>query len=464
MSVNKNASGSIMIAALIVALITGTLVGFFLKTVTQEINYAHRARMAFQATNLAEAGIDQAIYAMNKKNWMYWESGPDGYYRDSMKRLENDDWLHVSYSFRNEKRHIRMYIEPNPAPSAEPPKVIAEGIITLPGGATVSKQVYAELGNRSLWANGLLAKDYVTFNGQGIMIDSYSSDPSINGGIYDNTLNRNDEGTVASVSVFPDIISAGNADIFGRVATGGDYENPNPPHVGPNGSIRGLLDPDKTVDTERIAYDFEAYLPDPNYPSLSSPETTITGSTLGSTDTTTYYNLASLNIAPNEEIDVEGHVVILVTGDVDIGGTLDLETGASIEFHVVGDFEVIGPKAAIVNPAGRPQDVMIFGLGKDDPSTTVDETPQIKLAGNGSFYGAVYAPNYDVNLDGSGSSGEMFGAVVAGTITFAGGYQFHYDETLAGYESDLALKVTRWAELTEPGERRNMNTILQDGL
>jgi hypothetical protein len=36
--------------------------------------------------------------------------------------------------------------------------------------------------------------------------------------------------------------------------------------------------------------------------------------------------------------------------------------------------------------------------------------------------------------------------------------------TLAGYESDLALKVTRWAELTEPGERRNMNTILQDGL
>lgn len=483
MSVNKNTNGSIMIAALIIALVTGGLVGMFLNTVTQEIKYAHRARMAFQATNLAEAGLETAIHALNHDNWSYWKPGADGYYRDTYSQ-NSDTWLYVSYSFRGERRHFRVYIEPNPAAkgSTEPPKAVAEGIITLSDGTRISRQVYIQLGNRSLWANGLLAKEYITFNGNNIMIDSYSSSK----GLYNTNLNRNDNGTVASVSVFPEIVTAGNADIFGKVATGGDSENPNPPDVGPNGSIRGIGDPDKLVDENRIAYDFEAYLPDPIYPNLSGAITTMPGDKgFGSPGVRTVYSLSALNIKssdidsdltddgaidPEYDVDedaytIEGDVVLFIDGDININGMLKIKPNSSVKIYLTGDFVIDGNSSSIVNPTSDPTSLIVFGLGKDDPLTTnLDETPQMKLAGNGTFYGAVYAPNYDVVLGGSGKSGEMFGAVVAKTIELGGGYQFHYDEDLAGYESRLAMKVTHWAELTDATERKNMDTILSDGL
>ncbi len=479
MSVNKNTNGSIMISALIMALITAALVGFFLKTVTQEVEYSHRARMAFQATNLAEAGLEIAIHALNTDNWSYWKSGADGYYMDTAKQSVDAPWLYVSYSFRKERRNVRMYIEPNPAPSVEPPKAIAEGTIELSNGTSISRQVYIELGNRSLWANGLLAKDSIIFNGNGIMIDSYFSSK----GDYDKNLNRSDNGTVASVSVLPDVLNSGNADIWGRVATGGDKENINPPKVGPNGSIKGEDTPNGVkIDPNRIAYDFEAYLPDPTKPTLVSPYTTVTKG-LGSAGNTTYYDLTGF-LVDAKDIDsdltdldpttgleddetaytVEGHVVMYVDGDVDIKGMIKLKKNASIEIHVTGDFKISGNSSSIVNPTSDPTSLIIYGLGKDDPATTTDETPEFVLAGNGAFYGAVYAPNTSVELGGSGTSGEMFGAVVAETISFGGGYQFHYDEDLIGYESKLAKKVTKWAELTDASERKNMDTILTDGL
>ena len=121
------------------------------------------------------------------------------------------------------------------------------------------------------------------------------------------------------------------------------------------------------------------------------------------------------------------------------------------------------PEAA--SATALPTSLLVYSTGKDDPATSSDETPQFKLAGQGSFYGAVYAPNATISLDGSGSSkGEMFGAVVGKSISFGGGYQFHYDEDLADLEDENAKKVTRWVELTDAAERKNMATILNDGL
>lgn len=472
-----------MIAALIIAIITGGLVGIYMETVTSELNYAHRARMTFQATNLAEAGLETAIHSLNHENWSDWTAGADGYYRDTFDQ-SSEEWLYVSYSFRGEKRHFRTYIEPNPATKGkfEPPKAIAEGIITLSDGTQVRRQVYIELGNRSLWANGLLAKKEITFNGNGIMVDSYESSQ----GWYNEIVNRKDNGTVVSLSVFPDIINSGNADIFGQVATGGDSENPNPPDVGPNGSVRSINDPEGTVDPNRIAYDFKADLPDPTYPDLSGaiPDVPV-DKAFGTLGTHTTYAITGDFKVASQDVDsdltddgmvepeynvhedaytIEGDVTIFVDGSININGMLKILPNSSVKIYLTGDLIVDGNQSSIINPTGDPTNLIVFGLGKDDPLTPKDETPQMKLAGNGSFAGAVYAPNYDIVLGGSGTAGEMYGAVVALTIELGGGYQFHYDEDLAGYESPLAKKVTRWIELTNLDERRNMDNILVDGL
>jgi hypothetical protein len=67
---------------------------------------------------------------------------------------------------------------------------------------------------------------------------------------------------------------------------------------------------------------------------------------------------------------------------------------------------------------------------------------------------------------GGGGSGEMFGAVVGKTVTFAGNnYDFHYDEDLANIgDDDSRPEIRRWVELTDASQRKNMATILNDGL
>ncbi len=479
---NNSKSGSIMIAALIMALITGSLVGLFLKTVSQEVNYAHRARMMLQVISLAEAGIDTAIYALNNKDWDNWKPGSSGYYRDTYSYQAGEDWLYISYSFRRERRNVKMYVES----SSQIPKIVSEGLITLPDGTEISRQVYVELGRKSAWANGLLAKESITFAGNGILIDSYNS----NNGLYQPGVNQNDNGSIATPSVITDAITVGNGDVFGTAAVGGKAaENPNPPDVGPNGSIRGLDDPPKTIDLDRISYDFVADLPDPTYPTISSYETSVSGKTLGSFGTVTYYKLSELSITSQDKdtydkksdtwdlqaYRIQGDVVLIVDGDININGELRLdedtnypegadERYSSLEVYVEGDFIVDGSDAAVFNERGRPQDVIVYGMGKDDPTTANDESGQLKLAGNGDFYGAVYAPNYDAALGGGGTSGQVFGSIVANTITLGGNYHFAYDEALADYDSDLGWKVLWWQELTDPTEKKNMATILTDGL
>ena len=165
-----------------------------------------------------------------------------------------------------------------------------------------------------------------------------------------------------------------------------------------------------------------------------------------------------------EAYTIEGNVTLFVDGDITINGMLKILPNSSVKIYGPGDLVISGNSASVINPTGDPTNLIVIGLGKDDPAPSNDETPQMKLAGNGAFAGAVYAPNYTVELGGSGTTGEMYGAVVGYSIVLGGGYQFHYDEDLAGYESPLAKKVTHWAELTSIAERRNMDNILAVGL
>ncbi|MEX0325666.1 MAG: hypothetical protein AB3N33_06220 [Puniceicoccaceae bacterium] len=471
-----------MIAALIVTLVTGSLVGLFLSTVTAEARNSYRSRMAFQAVNIAEAGLEYAIYAVKSDVWSAdgWTSKGSGWYRDRFPRID--------IVYRNERRSAKVYAEPNHSP----PRIISEGRIANRNGIVITKQIYIELGNRSLFANGVLAKESIKFNGQNIAIDSYSS----GAGPYDTVLNRNDKGSVASLSVVEDQLNLGNADIWGTAATGGSDKSEIA--ILKNGSVRGEDTPAGIrVDPDRIALDFYASLPDPevitfsSYSTMPSATASATGKydvyNLGTDDSAveTYY-YQNLELKSKEAMIIYGDVVLNVEEDVDINGTVILakkgdvlpdgsivSRDATLEINVGDDFVVGGPQAAFLNGGaidsellvrsdtdpGKPVDVLLTSFGT--PTST--DGPVFKLHGNGSFSGAVYAPNAEISLDGSGKAGEMFGAVVGNTIDFGGGYQFHYDEDLADLEDEDAKKVTRWVELTDAGERQKMASILKHG-
>lgn len=476
MSVNKNTRGSIMIAALIVALITGSLVGLFLTTITDEVKYSHQARMAFQAVNLAEAGLEHAMFAMINDDWTNWSAGSNGYYRQTFP--------YISYSFNGETRNVKVYVEPdrNPAPAA-----IAEATVTLPNGVTVTRQIYVEMSRGTsddptkggFWGNGILGKNGLTFGGNKQTVDSFVSSTNPNGylnitDIYNaqtattilgHTL-ANGNGSIASLSVEITDISLGNADVYGPMATGAALAGSDLKKVfGPNGSLytgdSELLDLNNGIDHNHIAYDFEADLPDPVAPEMVGPITSLSGSTIGAAGSETEYLIPSMDLGSKDSYTVQGKVTMIIDGAMTVKGEINLAEGASLELYVKGDIDIGGN--GLVN-SYQPANLVIFNTGKGT---------SIKLHGNGFLSAAVYAPNSDVSLRGGGTSGAMFGAVVGDTVTFSGNnYDFHYDEDLANFGDDDAdpddgsfiPEVSNWVELTAASEKKNMATILTDGL
>jgi hypothetical protein len=472
-----NKQGSIMIAALVVTLITGALVGLFLKTITLEVENSYRARMSFQAINLAEAGLEYAVHAMITGDWSEWEQGANGgYYRDSFP--------YISYTYRNEQRTARVYVEPDASPA---PIAVAEGEIETVSGMKVSRQIYVEMTkgetsdpNKPFWfGNGITAKDTLTFSGNGQQMDSFDSRINPYGrsdilDIYDDQLTTTILGhnlargycSIASNSVAVEDISVGNADVYGSLATGAGEGANIAAIVGPNGSIynQETRHGDESfvgnIDYAHVGFEFYGNLIDPEPPTLNNPITSQNG-TIGTAGQATEYHLSSLSVSGKKSVTIKGDVTLIVDGDVSVSGkaSIDLAPGATLKLYVDGSMQISGNGLA---NSGPPKNVIIFSTGNGD----------VSLGGNAKLSAAVYAPNSFVHLGGGGNSGAMYGAVVGKDVKLNGHYPFHYDEALKdlfGDEDDdddgnFVPEVTRWVELTSASERKNMSTILTDGL
>ena len=466
-----------MIAALVVTLITGSLVGLFLKTVSLEVENSYRARMGFQAINLAEAGLEYAVHAMITGDWSEWQDGAKGgQYRD--------DFGYISYTYRNETRTARVYVEPDASPV---PVAVAEGEITTASGITVKRQIFVEMTqgqtqdpNTPFWfGNGITAKDSLTFSGNGQQMDSFDTRLNPYGrtnvqDIYNDQLTTTILGhtlargfcSIASNSVVVEDISVGNADVYGSLATGAGEGANIAAIVGPNGSLynheteNGDESFVNNIDYAHVGFEFYGNLIDPEAPTLNSPTTSHNG-TIGTAGQATEYQLSSLSASGKNSITVKGDVTLIVDGDVSVSGkaSINLDPDASLKLYVDGQIQISGN--GLVNTSA-PEKLIIFSTGNGD----------VSLGGNAKLSAAVYAPNSFVHLAGGGNSGAMYGAVVGKDVKLNGHYQFSYDEALKDLFGDpedpndetFVPEISRWVELTSASERKNMSTILTDGL
>jgi hypothetical protein len=68
------------------------------------------------------------------------------------------------------------------------------------------------------------------------------------------------------------------------------------------------------------------------------------------------------------------------------------------------------------------------------------------IAGNGGFSGAIYAPNYNLEIKGGGSAQNIYGAFVANTVFMNGVQALHYDEALADGGLITDYRIVSWFE------------------
>ncbi len=416
-------NGSVLVGAMVLAIIGGAVIAGYLKMSLTEYQLSQRTLKLQSTMNLAEAGLEIGMNAINTKDWTGWTSvGSNGKFRDLSSIAFSDGRV----------ARIRVYLED----FNSTPILAAEGRVIEPNGDELFKQVRVDMTSSGLFSNGLTAKDTINFNGNNVTVDAYDSTV----GVWNYTLNREDEGSVASLSVDNGALDVGNGDIWGYLATGGGTYD-----IGSSGSVMGADTPSGvTEDPDRISYDFKANLPDVSAPSLTIDHTTLAAGSIGDpfaswSSSPEVYHISSFSMSGNNTITVVGPTVIIVDGDFKLSGQAELNivgTESYLKIYVGGDLDLTGK--GVLNSEQKPEAFQVWG-------TAVSGAGQsIKVAGNGDFAGILYAPNADLEIKGNGN---VSGAAVGEDITLTGNAAFHYDLNLKNLDSDGSYSISRWREL-----------------
>ncbi len=338
---------------LLVTLVTTAIVGFVLASFLALVKAQNYSTMRSQAWNASmpviEAGIEEALTHLNKSG---------------TTNLSADGWLSVNGVYAMTRQIGDSYYVVTISADSNP-VIVSRGYVPLPvlvaqrsgpflaqvaGG--LQNNLYVDRGVRvttrrdSMFSKALVAKSTIDLNGNNITTDSFdSTDPLYSTlGRYDSS-KRKANGDVATNSSLTNSLSIGNADIYGRVATGprGSVS------IGPNGSVGDLAwhaSGHTGIETGFYNDDMNVSFPDVNPPFTGGAFTPGGGTVDGD-----YYNyvlgdgnyqLSSLKISGQKDMIVTGHAVLYVTGDVDISGQayVHIAPDASLEMYVGGPIQV----------------------------------------------------------------------------------------------------------------------------
>ena len=318
------------------------------------------------------------------------------------------------------------------------PLLAAISLPSLEAGGFSSRAVQCRVTNNPSFSRALVAKHGIDMNGNNVLTDSYDSRNPLysTGGRWDAS-KRRANGDVASNDTLTNVINVGNANIWGRVATGPG----GTVSLGPNGAVgnaawqasRTGIQPGYSTDDMNVEF----------------PDAVVPAGSLGWLPPLPgsggyQYNF---NIPGNYKVDnINGDILVsapnvrlLVTGGWTFTGQkgMTITNNGSIKIYLdCASANITGN--GILNTVGTPDQCYIFGTTK---LTSLD------IGGNGECTAVVYAPYANVTLHGGGNSRQDFsGAIVANTFRFTGHYNIHYDEALGRAGLWRGFTIISWDE------------------
>ncbi|MFA6961328.1 MAG: hypothetical protein WC205_11300 [Opitutaceae bacterium] len=461
--------GAVLIVALLLAGGLAIAIGSYISITSNNLKLSNRAFYNNAAINLAETGLEEALWSINRNlegNSAAW----DDWKKDGTEAYRPFGPFDLG---QNIQGYANVYVS-NTTSSGTAPMVVAKAYITPQGQGTIEKWVSVTLRKRSKFSNGLVAKKSITFRGNNASVDSWNSEAGGSVVPYSASV-RKDNGSVGSISVSVDSVLVQNADVWGYVSTGGDDPTDN---VGTNGSILGTDSAakdsstwtKKNVDPSRVATDFTSSL-DP----VSAPATSYALGAINNAitlprgtdspnpdDGIYYYSTTGVSLV-NKTITIlsEKKVVLVSSGDIKVGGgsgLIQINKKATFEIYASGDVSISGKGIANGVPAGteltaleaqQPINFQIWG--------TSSTSQNIDVKGNGAFSGIIYAPNASVFVNGNG---DVLGSVIGNDVTMVGNAAFHYDESLADFGGSSPFGISKWSELTTSAQRSDYSSKL----
>ena len=418
--------GSVL-ALMIIAIVLFTVAGIGMLQCGQQARvFAARTSNKISAQAAADAGLVKAI----------WELNQDAQARYSVNELprQADQILANSEATFSYELTLPSGVaiqsavtegsdEDNPF-SAKLPFTRRYDIKCVGRAGNAEKVLYATVKLEGLFESALLSQGRIELAPDTVITGYNSADPT------DADANVK-IGTTSAVSnsipLGPGAVVEG--DVF--VGVGGDPSDV----IGDGGTINGQT----FALTEPI-----------NFPVITVPGLTYFGTDIAAKGTTVTlepgdsgtYNEVNLSSQAGEpgvlEID-GGDVALHLTGDIDLGNGAEIivRANSSLVLYVDGDIAADN-SAGFINENSPVSALKIFATGDDDQS--------FELKAKSETFGVVYAPNADVELY---PKTEIYGAIVAKSISIKSKGIFKYDKALRDVEPDdegIHFVVERWWE------------------
>ena len=427
--------GSMLLTAMLFAAGIAIVLGSYLTLSRTSLKVAHRTFFANDAANLAEAGLEEALYCFNLMStgtapataWTGWTISS----ANAMRALPtfNRDQNGVGV--------VKVYVKGYDGSDAAP-YIVSQAVVTpFDGGAPIIKTVHLVIRrNAATVAPGLVALNGLTL-ANATYADSYLSNPLASPAgpwlVYSSLIARSN----VSVVVLAGTVSIGTGQIKGNLYLGA-----------------GVTAPAASKVTGTITTNYTATFPFPTYPTAASVSQSYNlGSTipallprvgdLPASDGRYYYFCASTSIL-SLTITASRNVTIVGTASVGmpvtLGTPVTLPTTSSLYVYMTDAFTIAGTG---VNTLGYAGNLRIY--------TT---TATACTVGNNSQVVAWFqAPNAAFSATGGNSSNRLSGFFLANTIAVANSQDIHGDESLLVAATTATYDVTRWLDFQSAADR-----------
>lgn len=413
--------GAALLAALCFAAVLALSLGSYITVCYRSLALSTRTLQGTRSLELAEMGMEDALWALNKDSWGDWAiTGTTAQKTISGIDLGGGTAGSIAIEIANYN-------------GASGTRTVTVTGSTTQDGKTISRTLTSSSSKAALFVNAVAGTTgRVRFRSAG------SADS------YDSTLGD----YTAQTPGFSAVISSGfvssttapiqltNAQIKGYTASAG-----LDPSYGTSARLFGPSTPSTTrIDSSRISTSpyqpiFEEVIPTGAGTSL--PGGTATIGTSGATSPTLYYG-TNLSLSGSQTLTVNGPVVIVLSGDLTIGNSarIRITSTGSLRLHVAGDVTIGG--AGIQNDTKLPKKCFLI--------STTNPYDSYSMATNTPFYGVIYTPVSSLTVSNSQT---IYGAIVARSVTFSASPVVHYDISLRNevFEGVVTpFSVSNWRE------------------
>ncbi len=412
--------GSILLVAMLMAAAIALVLGSYLKLSSNALKVAHRTFFSRDANNLAEAGLEEAIYRLNlmaagtaaATAWSGWTLiGTNATYTlPSFNRNQNAVGV------------VKVYVAGYDG-SVTTPTVYSQAVVTpFDGSPPVVKTLTISLeGSGSTTGLGLVVLNTAEL-ADNTFANSFNSNPSNSPTgpwlTYSSSIATTDlaAGILAGTMTF-----VSSAKIYGNLYLGA-----------------GVTAPASSKYTGTLTTNYNATYPLPTYPTTASVSKYYSvGSSLASTLPVSghvpasdgrYYYFCSGETIKNISITAGKHVTIVGSGGSKLEDGITVPSSSSCYIYMDGTIRLDGSGFSNSSWAGA---LRVY----------TSTTSNCQIDGVSKTVACFYAPNAYLELKGD-SGGDFTGGLVVKKLKASNSFDYHYDKALSNAVSSANLEVT----------------------